>query len=97
MRKNLEREEETLIFVCNFTPIPRNGYRIGAPLAGHYDQLLNSDDWRYGGSGVVMEGGATTDELPWQGLQYSLNLTLPPLGMVVLKPQSVSKPQSSSQ
>jgi len=96
MRKNLEREEETLIFVCNFTPIPRNGYRIGAPVSGHYDQLLNSDDWRYGGSGVVMEGGATADDLPWQGLQYSLNLTLPPLGMVVLKPQSVSKPQSSS-
>lgn len=88
MRKNLEREEETLIFVCNFTPIPRHGYRIGAPLAGHYDQLLNSDDWKYGGSGVGMSGGLEADELPWQGLQYSLNLTLPPLGVVILKSHS---------
>ena len=88
MRRNLEREEDTLIFVCNFTPIPRHGYRIGAPLPGYYDQLLNSDDLKYGGSGVGMNGGLTADELPWQGLQYSLNLTLPPLGVVILKPRS---------
>ncbi len=88
MRRNLEREEETLIFVCNFTPIPRHGYRIGAPLPGYYRQLMNSDDWKYGGSGVGTGDGLMAEELPWQGLQYSLNLTMPPLGVVVLKPQS---------
>ncbi len=90
MRKNLEREDETLIFVCNFTPIPRHGYRIGAPLAGYYRQLLNSDDWKYGGSGVGMGEGIAADDLSWQGLPCSLNLTLPPLGVVILKPEKKS-------
>jgi len=85
MRKNLEKEEETLVFVCNFTPVPRQGYRIGVPLPGYYIELVNSDDKQYGGSGQGNHGGYLADHIPWQGQPYSLNLTLPPLGAVVFR------------
>ena len=85
MRKSLERDQDTLVFVCNFTPVPHHNYRIGAPLPGYYKEIINSDWHIYGGSGVDNGGGRTADALPWQGQPYSLNLSLPPLGTVILK------------
>jgi len=77
---------ETLVFVFNFTPVPRKDYRIGAPLPGFYHELINSDAECYGGSNIGMGGGISADHLPWDRQPYSLKLQLPPLGMLLLKP-----------
>ena len=75
--------QEQLVFVCNFTPVPRFGYRVGVPAAGFYKEILNSDAREYDGSGLGNLGGVQADVLPWHGHPHSLALTLPPLGIVV--------------
>jgi 1,4-alpha-glucan branching enzyme len=88
MRKSLEDKKDTLVFVCNFTPMPRQGYRIGAPLPGYYREVLNSDSAVYWGSNMGNpDGGCLADHIPWQGQPYSLNLILPPLSTLILKPE----------
>jgi 1,4-alpha-glucan branching enzyme len=67
--------------------MPRYGYRIGAPMAGRYLELLNSDSAVYGGSNVGNGGTVHTDDTPAHGFSHSLALTLPPLGCLLLKPQ----------
>ena len=76
-----------LLFVCNFTPVPRQNYRVGAPIEGYWREVLNSDASLYGGSGQGNEGGLNTAPLPIHGRPYSLNMTLPPLGIVVFRPE----------
>src|SRR2546428_13612 len=75
-----------VVCVCNFTPVPRHGYRIGVPAPGWYRELLNSDAAFYGGSNVGNWGGVQAEATPWHGLPYSLSLTLPPLAVLFLKP-----------
>ncbi len=82
-----EEPEEELLFVCNFTPIPRVDYRIGAPAAGTYRELLNSDAECYGGSSVGNGGGVESERVPSHGRPFSLRLQIPPLGVLVLKRQ----------
>ncbi|HCJ33967.1 MAG TPA: 1,4-alpha-glucan branching enzyme, partial [Ktedonobacter sp.] len=77
--------DDTLIFVCNFTPIPRLGYRLGVPRAGEYYEILNSDANRYGGSGLENLQAMPSGPVFWQSCPYSLLLTLPPLSTIVLK------------
>ena len=77
--------DETLLMILNFTPVVRYGYRVGAPAPGRYLELLNSDAATYGGSNVGNLGGIETEPVPWMGRPCSLSLTLPPLGMLVLK------------
>jgi 1,4-alpha-glucan branching enzyme len=74
-----------VLFVVNWTPIVRANYRVGVPDAGYYRELLNSDASLYGGSNVGNEGGLDADAIPAHGRPFSLNLTLPPLGAVILK------------
>jgi 1,4-alpha-glucan branching enzyme len=74
-----------VLVVCNFTPIPRHAYRVGAPAPGYYRELLNSDAGVYGGSNLGNAGGAWAEPTPWQGQPYSLALTLPPLSVLMLK------------
>lgn len=76
---------EAVVFVCNFTPVPRYEYRIGVPFGGYWQEVLNSDAEIYGGSGVGNLGGVSADEIPFHGRSHSLSMTLPPLGVVVLK------------
>jgi 1,4-alpha-glucan branching enzyme len=78
--------DEILVFVFNFTPVPRINYRLGAPRQGFYQELINSDAAVYGGSNVGMAGGVMAEPRPWHGQPYSLSLYLPPLGMLILKP-----------
>ncbi len=78
---------DTVAVVLNFTPVPRYGYRIGVPSPGHYREVLNSDSERYGGSNVGNLGGMTAELEPWMGRSYSVSLSLPPLGGIILKPQ----------
>ena len=80
--------DDILIFVCNLTPVPRGGYKIGVPRAGYYKEILNSDAEIYGGSNIGNSGGVSSAPIPWQGKSHLLELTLPPLGIIVLKPQS---------
>ena len=78
--------DQTLVFVFNFTPVPRLDYRIGAPVPGLYRELINSDAACYGGSNLGLDGGVSADSRPWHGQPYSLNLKVPPLSMLLLKP-----------
>jgi 1,4-alpha-glucan branching enzyme len=72
------------VCVCNFTPVPRHGYRVGVPLPGLYREALNSDSGFYGGSDVGNGGGVHSDPVPWHGQPHSVLLSLPPLGAVWL-------------
>lgn len=79
------RTGDVILFIVNATPVAREGYRVGAPSGGFYDEVLNSDAQTYGGSNVGNLGGMYADELPWQGRSHSLCLRLPPLGTVGFK------------
>ena len=77
---------EIAVAVTNFTPVPRESYRLGVPLPGTYAEALNSDDTAYGGSGVRNEP-VVAEPLPAHGKPYSIALRLPPLATVVLVPE----------
>jgi 1,4-alpha-glucan branching enzyme len=77
--------QDTLIIACNFTPVPRQNYRVGAPKGGFWSEALNSDAQDYGGSGQGNLGGIEAAPISFHGLPFSLNLTLPPLGVVFMK------------
>jgi 1,4-alpha-glucan branching enzyme len=76
-----------IVCVCNFTPTPRERYRIGVPTGGWYRELLNSDAGVYGGSNMGNGGGVHAEATPCHGQPWSVSLTLPPLSMLFLKPQ----------
>jgi 1,4-alpha-glucan branching enzyme len=75
-----------LVAIVNFTPVPRDGYRIGVPAGGPYVELVNSDGASYGGSNVGNGGVIFTEPIASHGHGQSLRLSLPPLGFVLLKP-----------
>ncbi len=75
---------EDLIIVLNFTPIPREFYRVGVPFEGSYTEIFNSDSVYYGGSNVG-NSIALSEPEPWMNQPHSINLTLPPLAAIVLK------------
>jgi len=77
---------EFTIAVVNFTPIPRRGYRLGVPSDGAYEEILNSDAEIYGGSNMGNQGSVVAEESPSHGHPFSLSLTVPPLGFLLLKP-----------
>lgn len=85
IRKGLDNSN-ILLFVFNFTPVLKRDYRIGVPLPGFYREILNSDAECFGGSNVGMGGGSVAEDIPCHGKSYSLKLNLPPLGMLILKP-----------
>ncbi len=74
------------VCACNFTPVPRHGYRVGVPRAGFYREILNTDSAFYGGSDVGNGGGVSSMPVPWHGQPHSVLLTLPPLAAVWLAP-----------
>ncbi|AOY83672.1 1,4-alpha-glucan branching enzyme [Moorena producens JHB] len=77
--------EEFIVTVCNFTPQPHSHYRVGVPEMGFYKELLNTDARQYGGSNMGNLGGKWTDEWFFHNHYYSLDLCLPPLGVLILK------------
>ena len=83
--------QDQLLFVCNFTPVVRQNYRVGVPADGLWKEVLNSDAPLYGGSGQGNFGGLHASPLPIHGHPYSLNMTLPPLGILVYQPESRSR------
>jgi 1,4-alpha-glucan branching enzyme len=90
-----EKPEDTLAVICNFTPNVRAGYRIGVPEAQTYQEIFNSDDKKYGGSGMHQNTKAKVEASPFHGRAHSISLNLPPLSVIVLKPQGLPKTQET--
>ena len=76
----------SVLVICNMTPVPRNGYRIGVPHAGGWREVLNTDATHYGGSGMGNGGYVTTQDVPSHGWANSVDLVLPPLATLMLVP-----------
>ncbi len=77
--------KDILLVICNFTPVPRYKYRVGVPVDGTWRLVLNSDDKKYGGSGLVKNTKVKAKMIPWNYRPYSISFTLPPLGALFLK------------
>ena len=77
--------QRPVLVVCNFTAVPRNGYRIGVPVAGRWTTLLNSDDDRFGGGGIGTSL-AETEAVAAHGHDQSLLIDVPPLAVCFLAP-----------
>jgi 1,4-alpha-glucan branching enzyme len=78
---------DVILVVCNFTPVPRHPYRIGVPRGGYWREMLNSDASFYAGSGLGNRGGVDATPVRSHGRDFSLSLTLPPLGVLFFKSQ----------
>ncbi len=74
-----------VLVVMNMTPVVRALYRVGVPRPGHWREIMNTDNVRYGGSGVSLGGGANAEEISANGRPYSVGLTLPPLATLMLE------------
>ncbi len=74
-----------LFVICNFTPVVRENYRIGIPRKGELIEIFNSDAKSFGGSGVQQSGKLKVEATPYDGRDYSIALTLPPLAISVFK------------
>lgn len=77
-----------ILVACNFTPVSRENYLIGVPRGGHWREVLNSDAAEYGGSGMGNKDGTVAHEVPQHNRPFSVNLTLPPLSVVVLESET---------
>ena len=86
LRKGKNPQDRMLI-ACNFTPVPRKEYRVGVPGGGRWKEVLNSDGTEYAGSGMGNSGGVMAEAKERHGRPYSLELTLPPLAAVFLRPE----------
>ena len=81
-------DEQFVVFVVNFTPVPRQDYRIGVPEPGQYREIFNSDSAHYAGSNLGNgDHQLVADAQPWMNRPYSLSLTVPPLAGIVLRPE----------
>ncbi|RME20476.1 MAG: 1,4-alpha-glucan branching protein GlgB [Deltaproteobacteria bacterium] len=80
--------EVPVVVAANFTPVVRQGYRIGLPDGGPWREVANSDSVEYGGSGVLNQALLPAEPTEWQGRPFSVELTLPPLGVTLLAPQA---------
>ncbi|AXA54579.1 1,4-alpha-glucan branching protein GlgB [Pseudomonas thivervalensis] len=81
------KDGRPVLVVANFTPVPREAYRVGVPFGGRWVELLNSDADTYAGSNYGNGGGASTEEVPSHGQALSLELNLPPLAVLILRPE----------
>jgi len=78
--------DDMLLFVCNLTPVPRSGYRLGVPVDGVWDVLVNTDALVYGGSGFATPTTFEAERVTSHAREQSVVLTLPPLAVLILKP-----------
>ena len=75
-----------MVCVFNFTPVPREDYRVGVPCDTFYQELLNSDSSFYGGSNLGNSGGVNAEPVPFSIFSHSITLKIPPLSALFLKP-----------
>ena len=85
--RRAEDRKDFLLFACNFTPVPRRGYRLGVPEPGFYEEVFNTDAAVFGGSNTGNGGLVSSDPEPMHGRQHSIAVTLPPLAVVVFQPR----------
>ena len=84
IRRGRDHSKE-LIFICNFTPETHFEFRVGVPVAGTYEEIFNSDDEKYGGSGIINRSPLTSQRIPWNNRQSSIELKVPPLAVTILR------------
>ena len=77
--------KDQLLFVCNFTPVDRDGFIVGVPCPGNYTEILNSDAEEFGGNGRMNEKPIKAVAEPWNNRDYSISMHLPPLSVTVFK------------
>ncbi len=77
--------EDSLVIILNFTPVPREGYRLGVPHDGNWKEILNSDSKIFFGSGLENKSSCVAESTKWHGQPYSVCLTLSPLSVIILK------------
>ncbi len=89
LRKGPDAEDRQRVLVClaNFAGTPHEGYRVGLPFGGEWEEVLNTDDEAFGGSGVVNVGPIVAESVSWNGRPASVELRVPPLGAVWLAPR----------
>ena len=80
-----DRKGHELICAVNFAPVPWENYRFGVPDHAYYEELFNTDDTRWGGSGICAAGPIPVEPVPSHGREQSIALTIPPLGAVILR------------
>ncbi len=86
LRRGKERGRACII-LCNFTPVVYHGYRIGVPYPGEYREIFNSDLTFYGGSGQKNDACLKASEDEWHNRPFSLEITVPPLAIIILEVQ----------
>lgn len=84
-QRKTDNKDDLLLVACNFTPQTLMQYRIGVPYRGQWKEIFNSDDLKYGGSGALNQGKLHTSPVKYHNRDYSIVLTLPPLGVTVIK------------
>ena len=82
-----------VVVILNFTPVVRRDYLVGVPNGGSYEEILNSDEIRFGGSGITNPREIFASRKSWNYLPHSIRLTLPPLGMIILRCKKKTKDQ----
>jgi len=83
--RRAETSSDFLLFCCNFTPVPRSGYRFGVPEHGLYEEIFNSDSEHFGGSNIGNSGLVPSDAKPQHGRTFSIAIELPPLAVVAFR------------
>ncbi len=92
--RKTDRLEDTLLFVCNFTPVVYSNYKIGVQYEAFYKEILNSDSETYGGSNVGNMGGVYVEHTEYHNRPYTLKIQVPPLAMLVFKPEQYAEANS---
>ena len=81
-----KKDDELLVIVCNFTGIHYQDYKIGIPTAGEYREIFNSDKEEFGGAGFINKKTLKAMEVPFHGRSFSVDLTIPSFGILILRP-----------
>jgi 1,4-alpha-glucan branching enzyme len=84
-QRQADNKQDLMIVICNFTPAVRYLYRVGVPTRGQWKEVFNSDDVKYGGSGLLNQGLLNTAPVKFHSRDYSISLNLPPLAISILK------------
>lgn len=86
-----KKEDDFLIFICNYTPVVRYDFKIGVPVLGNYKETFNTDKKEYGGSGQVMDNVIIAEEIPYNNQPYSISIKVPPMAVIALKIENINK------
>lgn len=80
-----KNQNDLHVILCNFTPVPRENYKIGVPINGNYKEVFNSDKKDYGGSGIKNENLIKSTKEEYHGFKQSIEITIPPLSGIYIK------------